>query len=142
MRQYAEDSLAGGARIVYVDLRDCTHCDSTFVGTLLRLRQLCGSEMPAELRLIRPSTAVQQILAHMGANRVFEMGEQKPAGGSDVTWQELEHDLGRAAVLHFKRNCAEAHQALAGEGGELEKRFGPLAEAMRQELSIDDGYRG
>jgi len=94
------------------------------------------------LRLIRPSAAVQQILKQMGAERVFEMGEQKPAGGSDVTWQELEHDLGRAAVRHFRRNCAEAHQALAGEGGELAQRFGPLAEAMQQELAAEKAQPG
>jgi anti-anti-sigma factor len=141
MRGYAEDALASGATKVYVDLRDCTHCDSTFVGTLLRLRQVCGGSAAVELRLIRPSAAMQQILHQMGADRLFEIGNQKPAGGSDVTWQELEHDLGRTAVMHFKRNCAEAHQALAGEGGELAKRFGPLAEAMQQELSTDGGNR-
>jgi anti-anti-sigma factor len=142
MRQYAEDALASGAKAVYVDLRDCTHCDSTFVGTLLRLRQVCGGRAAVELRLIRPSAAVQQILKQMGADRVFEMGEQKPAGGNDVTWQELEHDLGRAAVRHFRRNCAEAHQALAGEGGELAQRFGPLAEAMQQELAAEKAQPG
>jgi len=134
MRQYAEDALTAGASKVYVDLRDCTHCDSTFVGTLLRLRQLCGGNAAVELRLIRPSVAAQQILTQMGAAHLFEISEQKLAGSSEVTWQELDHDLGRSAVMHFKRNCVEAHQSLAGEGGELAKRFAAVAEAMQEEL--------
>src|SRR6187200_2192579 len=41
LRQYVEEGLAGGAARVEVDLRDCTYCDSTFLGTLLRLQRQC-----------------------------------------------------------------------------------------------------
>src|SRR5436190_684167 len=43
LRQFAEDNLARGATRVQFDLRDCTHCDSTFLGTLIRMRDLSRS---------------------------------------------------------------------------------------------------
>ena len=37
MRRHAERLIATGTDAVRVDLRDCTHADSTFLGTLLGL---------------------------------------------------------------------------------------------------------
>src|SRR6185369_7774620 len=142
LRQYAEGALSSGASTIVIDLRECTHCDSTFVGTLLRLKHTVAAKS-GTLQLLRPSAAVCNILAHMGAQRLFEVIEQiPPHGNDDLTWQELADDDGRTASSRFKRTAMEAHQALAGAGGELAARFGALAEAMQQELSTSEDKRG
>jgi anti-anti-sigma factor len=135
LRQYAEGALSSGASTILIDLRECKHCDSTFVGTLLRLKHIVAAKS-GSLQLVRPSAEVRDILVHMGAQRLFDVIEQLPTrGDDDMTWQELADDDGRTASSRFKRNAAEAHQALAEAGGELATRFGAVAEAMQQELS-------
>jgi anti-anti-sigma regulatory factor len=133
LRQYAEDALASGATKVQIHLCDCTHCDSTFLGTLLRLRQVAGGDGSRSVQLVRPSAEVRQILAQMGAARLFDMVDRAPAANSDVTWQDLPDDEGLTSAARFKRNVVEAHQALAAAGGELTQRFGAVAESLQQE---------
>jgi len=138
LRQYAEGALSSGASTILIDLRECKHCDSTFVGTLLRLKHTVAAKS-GSLQLVRPSAEVRDILAHMGAQSLFAIVEQMPArGDDDMTWQELADDDGRTASSRFKRTAAEAHQALAQAGGELAARFGAVAEAMQQELIAKD----
>jgi anti-anti-sigma factor len=141
LRQYAEGALRSGANTILVDLRDCRHCDSTFVGTLLRLKHTVAAKA-GSMQLVRPSAEVRDILAHMGAQRLFEIVEHVPGRDEDMTWQEIADDDGRTASSRFKRNAMEAHQALAGAGGELAARFGAVAEAMQQELTVSEGKPG
>jgi hypothetical protein len=78
----------------------------------------------------------------MGAQRLFEIVEHMPGRDEDMTWQELADDDGRTASSRFKRNAMEAHQALAGAGGELAARFGAVAKAMQQELARAENKGG
>jgi anti-anti-sigma factor len=137
LRQYAEGALSSGVSRILIDLRECGHCDSTFVGTLLRLKHTVAAKAGL-LQLVRPSAEVRDILDQMGASRLFEIVEQLPGRDEDMTWQELADDDGRTPSSRFKRNAAEAHQALAQAGGELATRFGALAEAMQRELSAPE----
>ena len=135
LRQYAEEALASGVTSIQVDLSDCTHCDSTFLGTLFRLCQACRTGGPRVLQLVQPSAAVRQILTNMGATRLFHISENSIGATTDMTWQQLDDHYQRTHSRQFKENVVDAHQALAGAGGELAQRFGPVAEAMREELA-------
>jgi len=135
LRAYAEESLAAGVTAFQVDLSDCTHCDSTFLGTLLRLLQACRTKPATTLQLANPSAAVRQVLHQMGVTRLFHITEKSATSQNDMTWQQLDDQCHRSQSLPFKQNAVDAHQALASEGGELAQRFGPLAEAMRAELA-------
>jgi len=134
LRNYAEGALSSGVSTILIDLRECKHCDSTFVGTLLRLKYTVAAKS-GSLQLVHPSPEVQSILAQMGAQGLFEIVEQAPGRHEDMTWQELADDDGRTPSSRFKRTTVEAHQALAQAGGELAARFGALAEAMQRELT-------
>jgi anti-sigma B factor antagonist len=138
MRQYAEDADAAGATRAQVDLSDCTYCDSTFLGTLLGLKRRFDRHNKGGLRLICPSSPLRQMLAQFGAERLFEVVEHGKKSDIQTTWQQLECQVERANTPRFKRNVVEAHEELVAAGGELAKRFGPVAEAVRQEL---DGPR-
>jgi anti-anti-sigma regulatory factor len=137
LREYAENALSAGATQVQIDLRDCTHCDSTFLGTLVGLRKAFAGHGCEAIRLVRPSDAVRHILAQMCADRLFSIVEKAASANCDTTWEQLEEDCGRAQPFRFKQTVAEAHQALAGANPALAERFGPLAEAMQQELAND-----
>ena len=135
VRHYAEKALSSGVTTIHVDLSDCTHCDSTFLGTLFRLSQDCRSRGPSALQLVRPSAAVRRILTHMGASRLFPITEQSVDAPTDLTWQQLDDHYDRMNSERFKQNVVDAHQALAAAGGELAQRFGAVAEAMQAELA-------
>ena len=141
LRQYAEDALSCGATAIEIDLADCTHCDSTFLGTLLALRQALHVHGPSALRLVHPSQPVRHIFSQMGADRLFQIVDHSPASLGDMTWEQLRDDSARAQSLRFKQTVVDAHQALASAGGELTERFAPLAEAMREELAAEQTPR-
>src|SRR5262245_27835258 len=71
LRQYAEEALDRGTVRVHVDLRDCTYCDSTFLGTLLQLQRRCDCENQGTLRLVCPSAEFRQLLTQIGAEQLF-----------------------------------------------------------------------
>ena len=136
MRRYAEEGLACGAARVEVDLRDCTYCDSTFLGTLLHLMRCCDSHNQKPFRLVCPSAEVRQILAQIGAERLFCIVNEATTTDLETTWQQLSDNLDRIDSFRFKENVVDAHLALANAGGALGQRFGPLAESMSRELDI------
>jgi anti-anti-sigma regulatory factor len=134
MRQYAEEGLACGAMSVEVDLRDCTHCDSTFLGTLLHLQRRWERHAKGSFRLVGPSVEVRQILAQIGAEKLFCTVNDSSRTDLQMTWQQLEDSVERVGPFRFKENVVEAHQALASAGGELAQRFGPLADSLEREI--------
>lgn len=134
LRQFAEDAQGAGAKTVEIDLRDCSYCDSTFLGTLLTLKRRFDAADEGKFRLACPSAAVRQLLAQIGAQRLFQIVEHVSSTDMQTTWQHLTCEIDRESTNRFKRNVVEAHQALASAGGELAKRFGPLAEAAEREL--------
>jgi anti-anti-sigma regulatory factor len=137
LRQYAEEGLACGATSVEVDLRDCTHGDSTFLGTLLHLKRCLDRRYPGAFRLVCPSAEFRQVLAHIGADKLFFIVNDSSATDLETTWQQLDDNADRLGSRCFKENVVQAHQALANAGGQLAERFAPVAEALSQELEAE-----
>jgi hypothetical protein len=120
---------------VAVDLADCKHFDSTFLGTLLQLKR--SFDALGGLTLVRPSTAVKQLLKQLGAERLFAIVEQGPAVDIQTTWQQLDSHWEKEQSKTFRKTVVEAHEELAAAGGTLAEKFKPVAEALRQELNAD-----
>ena len=138
MRQYAEEGLSRGATKIQVNLCECTYCDSTFLGTLLHLKRRFDPHGPEAFRFVCPSAQFRQMLAQIGAERLFCIVEQATTTDMETTWQQLEDNVDRLGARCFKQNVVEAHQELANAGGSLGQRFGPLAEAVRRELDAEE----
>ncbi len=132
VKQYVEDARRRGARKLAIDLADCNYCDSTFLGTLLQLKR--AFEPLGGLVLVRPSAEVRRILAQLAAERLFTIVEQFPPYDAQTTWQQLDSHWEKEQSKAFKKSVVEAHEELAAAGGALSERFGPLAEALREEL--------
>lgn len=134
LRRYCEQALREPAAEVHVDLAECSHFDSTFLGTLLHFRK-CRRETGSEcgVTLVRPSSKCRELLQRMGAARLFAVVEDLPATGS-LDWAPLaEEDEGRGS-LAFRRNVVEAHQELASVDGPLGDRYRLIAELAARDL--------
>src|SRR3977135_3740016 len=71
VRRYAEQSLTVGTTALSVDLRRCTHMDSTFLGTLLVLKRLVERREEGTFVLTSPSAQCRQLLREMGLEKIF-----------------------------------------------------------------------
>jgi anti-anti-sigma factor len=119
LRRVAEQSLADGSRHVCIDLRHCTHMDSTFLGTLLFLKRTVDRRDHGDFNLVCPSPQCGAILDQMGLTGVFPLttADELPAAAC----AELPGDLQDACA--FKRNVLQAHQELASLPGPAGDQF-------------------
>src|SRR5437870_478735 len=87
LRRFAEQALAAGATTLRVDLRRCTHMDSTFIGTLLHLKRAVEKRERGSFLLLSPSTPCSQILRQMGLERIVAIASATEEAGP---WTELD----------------------------------------------------
>src|SRR5215813_9317829 len=108
VRRYAEQSLTVGTTALSVDLRHCTHMDSTFLGTLLFLKRLVERQEEGKFALLSPSPQCSRLLQQMSLDRVFPVVSVEDSGAG--AWAELPSKPEDVAM--FKRNVVQAHQEL------------------------------
>ena len=133
IRRFAEQCLAGGMMALYVDLRHCTHMDSTFLGTLLFLKRLAERREKRTFALISPSPQCRRLLQQMGVEKVFTVLEkEEPEPG---VWRDLPGEP--TDTTAFKRNVVQAHQELGRLEGPAGETFRELATQLAQELAAE-----
>jgi anti-anti-sigma factor len=129
VRKFAEESLPGGVRSLRMDLRRCTHLDSTFLGTLLCLKRTFLDHRRGEFALVSPSSECRQLLHQMGLDDIFPVLETEEPRGS--AWTILADD---AQDVHaFRQNVVRAHEALAQLGASQREQFGAVAACLASE---------
>jgi anti-sigma B factor antagonist len=133
VRRFAEQCLSGGTTALAVDLRRCTHMDSTFLGTLLFLKRLVEHCEARKFALISPSPRCRQILQGMRLEKIFTVVDREEPAPS--VWRELPG--GPEDIMAFKRNVVQAHQELARLEGPAGETFRELAEQLAQELESE-----
>jgi len=134
VRRFAEQCLTGGATALAVDLRRCTHMDSTFLGTLLFLKRLVEHGEQSNFVVISPSPRCRQLLQEMRLEKIFPIVDgEEPAASA---WRELPG--GREDVMAFKRNVVQAHQELGRLEGPAGETFRELADQLAQELESQE----
>lgn len=130
-RRFAERAFKADGRTLCVDLRHCTHVDSTFVGTLLYLLKALKGDAVQRLRLISPTKPCLDALEQMGVLSLFNTSTfEEDVDGS--TWNEmgieLEDDAG------FRRNILQAHEELAKVPGPCSEAFRAVVRCMEKDL--------
>src|SRR5262245_52254296 len=92
VRRYAEQSLAVDTTALSVDLRRCTHMDSTFLGTLLFLKRLIERREESAFTLISPSPQCRRLLQQMGLEKIFAIVDVEEL--TPDVWTELKSGPG------------------------------------------------
>jgi anti-anti-sigma factor len=130
LRRFAEQGLAEGVTAVRIDLRPCTYLDSTFVGTLLRLKRAVARQGPGEFALVAPSPECCRLLHQMGLEQVLPSvaADELPADG----WVELPGEA--EDVRACQGDMVQAHQELARLDGPAGEPFRWLAGRLEEEL--------
>ena len=131
VRRFAEQCLTDGMTVLYVDLRHCTHMDSTFLGTLLFLKRLVERQNEGKFALLSPSPQCYRLLQQMGLDRIFPIVGMEDSGAG--TWAELPSKPEDVAA--FKRNVVQAHQELGRLEGPTGETFRELADQLAQEFT-------
>ena len=139
MRQFAEQCFTGGMTALSVDLRHCTHMDSTFLGTLLFLKRLVERREEGTFALISPSPRCCQLLQQMGLEKIFPVVDQEELPPS--VWRELPSGPVDKDKMVFKRNVVQAHQELGRLEGPAGETFRELADQLAQELASEKPER-
>lgn len=133
VQELAHARIRAGARVVRIDLRECTAMDSTFTGMLLVLKRVLEASA-GELVLVAPSRKVMDVLGQMGLDDFYaiDSAERPPATHA---WREVA--VPRPEVETLQRMVLESHE-------ELSRVPGPAAEAFRdvvRELRRADSVR-
>lgn len=134
LRRYAERALTEGVKSVRVDLRHCTHMDSTFLGTLLCLKRRV-EQAGGEFALVSPSPQCCQVLRQMAVESMFSVREEDETDGGG--WSDLCGDM--QDVDGFRRNVAHAHEELANIEGPAGAQFREVVRSLAQELGDTKG---
>lgn len=138
VRRFADECLAGGAASVHVDLSDCQHFDSTFVGTLLCLRKQALGRCAEPLVVATPSEASRRLLKQMGLLQLIPVHDDTVP--SMVGWIELPPEEPGHCSIAFKRTVVHAHEELASLPGPTGERYKPIAEMAAREL--EEAHQG
>lgn len=131
VQEVADESVAEGARELFVDLRDCTTMDSTFSGTLLSLErrlQGCGGQ----LTLVSPSPRVMELLRQMGLEDFYKIEEAEPTPTKDDDgWTEI--STASPSVDKLKQVVIESHEELANLPSLAAPAFRTVVEELRKD---------
>jgi hypothetical protein len=128
LRRCAEGCLAAGATTLHIDLSLCTYLDSTFLGTLLRLRHGRGAACQT-FALLTPSIECLELLRKMRLDCVLPIGAGCAPPGP---WTELGDES--ADVDAFQRTVVQAHQQLAELPGPAGEPFRAVARLLTKEM--------
>lgn len=131
MRRHAEKGLAAGTAEVRVDLGNCTYMDSTFIGTLLYLRQILGRRGQGALTLIAPSSACRELLCQLGVEDVFPVVD---AEQSTTEWVDVCAELGDPDC--FQRGVVQAHEELANLPGPTGETFRAVMRTLARDETV------
>jgi len=135
VRRFAEEALDAGATSLRVDLRRCTHVDSTFLGTLLWLKRTVEQRGQGDFVLLSPSEQCRRALRQLAVEGLFAVRAEEEPEAAD--WVELSGDTDDAAG--FAQNVVHAHQELANLEGPAGAPFREVVRTLAQELSEGRG---
>lgn len=132
VREFVRRGLEAGAREVRVELGECEYCDSTFMGTLLRIKKAAGEAGAAGPVLVAPSTEAEAIVRKMGLARLFDIVGETPPPADD--WEHLTEERAGTTSYEFKENIVVAHRELASNSETCAQIYDTIADAAEAEL--------
>jgi anti-anti-sigma factor len=130
LRRFAEQGLAGGVTTLLIDLRDCTHMDSTVLGTLVFLKRAMDCRHPGGFALVAPSPQCHRLLDQIALAEFFPTVMERELAPGD--WVELTANPDDPEA--FQRNVVQAHVELARLPGPAGQAFQEVARRLTEEM--------
>ena len=130
-RRFVERSLKGITRKLWVDLRQCTYLDSTFLGTLLFIQRASSRLAGCEFRLLSPSPECACLFRQMGVAEVFQiLLRDEPAVPA---WTPLCKDADDQPGL--QHTVLQAHEELAKLPGPAGASFQAVVRCLNKDIN-------
>jgi len=129
-RRLATSSLEAGKNLA-IDLADCEHLDSAFLGTL---HEIVSSNPSGSVSIHTPSRAVRGFLAELGLDAVLNSVRDLAAPRPGLPAPVRQGPPARESQERLLRS----HEVLSGLSEENRQRFAGVIQALRAELGKDD----
>ena len=124
------NSLLGEDGEIVVDLAECQHLDSTFLGCLLMLWKLYGAEESPRVRIRADAKCAQRLFGPTGLHTIIKFTDECPEPSAD------ERDI---PIPHFDMavcgsHVLETHRSLAESAKVGAKQFSKVARQIEADL--------
>ncbi len=129
LRRFGEEQIALGVPEFHLDLRHCSHLDSTMFGTLLCLKRSMDQRGQGVVVLASPSPESIRLLRQMGIEEVLPTVSAEEL--AETCWSPLAVEPPSRQL--FKRHVLECHEALARAGGDEQVRL--AVECLSKEVT-------
>lgn len=131
LREYMEAALNNGIRGVVIDLAQCTGLDSTFMGTLIGLRdyEVSGDQKPC-VTVVNATPITLRAMTSLGLPKMLHVKTDPvdpPATQLERLREGWQDRRGRTKLVY------EAHKHLVKNDKENEARFAPFLAALVKE---------
>lgn len=139
VKQYGEERLAAGERLMIVDLAICTGMDSTFMGTLAGLAMKLNKREGGSLQVAGAGERNRASLEDLGLGNLMQVDPP------EALWRERMEEVrgalspvGEPVVLSDRQRAEqvlEAHRVLSAAHDPNARKFAGVVQVLEQELA-------
>lgn len=131
VQQFATETYRVENCSMIIDLSQCEHLDSTFLGCLVNLHKRFGAGHPSRFVVVASPEKVQKLLAPSRLDSFLEITDQAP----DLSGTLLILSETKLEQFEMGRHVMECHRILADLGGPHAAAFAAVADRLEQELA-------
>jgi anti-sigma B factor antagonist len=145
LKNFGDQRISGGERLLVVDLGACTGMDSTFMGTLAGLAtRLTALDGGGALHIAEPGERNRRSLEDLGLDFMMEIDPATAVwrGRVDAVRENLGPPQTGAGVMgqvQRARHVLEAHQTLSDVNGKNAREFGGVVSMLEDDLAAKEG---
>lgn len=132
VKELLEQTVQKGVGRVEVDLSECCHVDSTFLGCLIRVFNMLGGPGSGNFSVTEPSPQVDRCLHAMGLDSFLPTG---PASADVEQWHALELPCWEEDTMG--KHILDSHRALSEIDERNRKVFEPILEQLARDLALE-----
>ncbi|MDD5263102.1 MAG: STAS domain-containing protein [Methylacidiphilales bacterium] len=136
LKNYAETVSGAGTNQVILDLQECLHMDSTFMGVLAGIACEQKKLGHQRLKIIHANSRNMELLASLGLNRILEIDPiiNNEAADSSYTPLETNEEADKDEVA---RTMLDAHQKLIDTDKNNAAKFQDVITFLKNKLHTD-----
>ncbi|HEX5790407.1 MAG TPA: STAS domain-containing protein [Luteolibacter sp.] len=139
LKSFSEERLAGGERVIVVDLAACSGMDSTFMGTLAGMAARLSAVEGGVLQIADACERNRRSLEDLGLDFLMQINP------TDAGWlnrvEEIRPQLkiaqsqGQLSQGQHTKHVLQAHETLAALNEENAREFESVVDTLRQQVA-------